>query len=213
MSIAGVVRRRGIVDVVHFTPSIAVLGILAARAALSRRGIFDEEILKYIARVNAERVLDPGYENTVHLSLTGINSSFFSAVERWRPDERWAVLAFDPRILSHEGVVFCTTNNAYPSVRRGQGEAGLEALFADRVLGRYGTPHTRRAGMPLYLTTDEQAEVLYPGRLSTEHLRAIYVRDEEFADQVAAHFAVTNHPDVPIVVSPDRFELHGERVR
>lgn len=211
MTVADTVRERGIVEVVHFTPSRGVLGTLAARAALSRARIHDEDILEYIARVNAIRVLDPGYENTVHLSITGINSSFFEVSARWHPDDDWAVLAFDPVILQHDGVVFCTTNNAYPACSRGRGDGGLEALFAPRVHGRYGTPHTRTPDMAPNLTTDEQAEVLYPERLSTEFLRTIYVRDEDFADQVHAHLGAVNHPDVPVIIAPDRFEPHGAR--
>jgi hypothetical protein len=211
LTVAETVRKRGIVEVVHFTPSRGVLGTLAARAVLSRARIHDEAILEYIARVNANRILDPGYENTVHLSITAINSSFFDVSARWHPDDDWAVLAFDPVILQDNGVIFCTTNNAYPACSRGRGREGLEALFSPRVLGRYGAPHTRAAGMAANLTTDEQAEVLYPERLSTEFLRAIYVREEDFADQVHAHLGAVNHADVQVVIAPDRFELRGAR--
>jgi hypothetical protein len=213
VTIENSILARRIVEVVHFTPSKGLLGTLAARAVLSRVRIHDEEILEYIARVNAERVLDPGYEDTINLSITSLNSSFFDASSRWHPNNSWALMAFDPVVLQHEGVVFCTTNNGYPACTRGTGQAALEAMFADEVRSRYGNPIRRPPGLPANLTTDEQAEVLYPERLSTEYLRTVYVRDEQFADQVHAHFGAVGHPIVPVVIAPDRFQLHGARGR
>src|SRR4051794_35217009 len=113
MSVADVIARRGITEIVHFTPEKGLLGILAAGAALSRVDIHDEEILEYIAEVNSKRVLDPGDEGCVNLSITEINSSFFGYSTNWRPGTRWVVLGWDPVILTHPGVVFVTTNNAY----------------------------------------------------------------------------------------------------
>jgi ssDNA thymidine ADP-ribosyltransferase DarT-like protein len=213
VSIADVVRRRGITEIVHFTMSKGLLGILACGAALSRVRITDEEILEFIARVNAERVIDGGYEDYVNLSISEINYQFFDISSRkWHPKSKWAVLAFDPDILGHEDVVFVTTNNGYPARRRAAGEKGLEALFAPIVLGYYSQERKRTATMPDNLTTDEQAEVLYPKRLSTEYLRAVYVRDGDFQDQVHAHFGAAGHPDVEIIVAPERFESRGGRV-
>jgi hypothetical protein len=210
VSIADVVRRRGITEIVHFTMSKGLLGILAARATLSRVRITDEEILKFIARVNANRVIDSGYEDYVNLSITEINHHFFDISSRkWHPDAEWAVLSFDPKILSHQDVVFVTTNNGYPARRRARGEAGLEAMFAPTVLGYYSQECRRTVRMPDNLTTDEQAEVLYPQRLSTEYLRAVYVRDGDFQDQVHAHFGAVGHPDVEITVAPERFQSRG----
>lgn len=212
MSIRDLVRRRGITEVVHFTMSKGLLGMLAAGAALSRVRITDEEILEFIARVNANRVIDQGYEDYVNLSITEINHPFFEiSSKKWHPGAEWAVLAFDPEILTHDGVVFVTTNNAYPARRRAKGEAGLEGLFAPKVLGYYSQEQKRTSGMPDHLTTDEQAEVLYPKRLSTEYLRAVYVRDGEFQDQVCAHFGAVGHPDVEIIVAPERFQSRGGR--
>jgi hypothetical protein len=209
-----IVRRRQIREIVHFTPSKALLGILAVGAALSRVRISDEEILTYIAQVNTNRVLDPGYEDYVNLSISSINSAFFDvSASRWHPTADWALLAFDPVILEHEGVQFCSTNNGYPACRRARGHDGLEAVFASTVAGKYGRQVLRKADIPDNLTTDEQAEVLYPERLSTEYLRTIYVRSPEFSDQVHAHMAVVNHPGVEVLVAPARFKLHGARVR
>src|SRR6185437_14210087 len=184
MSVADVIRRRGIIEVVHFTMSKGLLGTLAAGAVLSRVRIHDEEILEFIARVNSTRVIDPGDEDRVNLSISEINHRFFNiSSSKWHPNDQWAVLAFDPEILTHDGVVFVTTNNGYPAKRKGDGETGLEALFASTVRGYYGREEQRSAGMPDYLTTDEQAEVLYPQRLSVEYMKAVYVKDGAFQDQ------------------------------
>lgn len=211
MTVASVVGRRGITEVLHFTQSKGLLGTLAAGAVLSRTHITDksEEILAYIAKVNATRVIDPGYEGYVNLSVSEINSEFFGVSSKWYPEADWAILAFDPLVLSHAGVVFCTTNNAYPRCQRATGDAGLEALFANSVNGKYTSVHTRPKGFPENLTTDEQAEVLYPKRLSTKHLLRVYARDSEFADQIHAHFGLIGHRAVEVIVAPERFLSRG----
>jgi len=212
MSVADVVQRRGITEVVHFTMSKGLLGILAAGAALSRKRIKDAEILEFIARVNSERVIDGGYEDYVNLSISEINHRFFTICsEKWHPDAEWAILSFDPEILGHDDVVFVTTNNGYPARKQARGGKGIEALFAPTVLGYYGREEKRTPGMPNNLTTDEQAEAMYPKQVSSEYLRAVYVRNGEFQDQVCAHFGAIGHRDVEILVAPGRFESRGGR--
>jgi hypothetical protein len=57
----------------------------------------------------------------VNLSISRINARLFNiSAKNWHRalDGWWAVLSFDPLILTHDGVVFATTNNAYPGVIR-----------------------------------------------------------------------------------------------
>jgi hypothetical protein len=54
-------------------------------------------------------------------------------------------------------------------------------------------------------TTCGQAEVLYPGELSVQHLRRIYVVRDEDADEVHAQLAVIGVEGVEVEVAPEKF--------
>ena len=86
-------------------------------------------------------------------------------------------------ILTYPGVVFATTNNIYPACRHSEGLEEFQALFADRLEGRYGRLYGRQ-GKPSRWPTDWQAEVLYPHELPCEHLRQIYTQLGETEDSV-----------------------------
>ncbi|QIJ50296.1 DarT ssDNA thymidine ADP-ribosyltransferase family protein [Raoultella ornithinolytica] len=47
--------------------------------------------------------------------------------------------------------------------------------------------------------------MLYPKEISTEFLQAIYVQNDEIADEVAGQLGAMNHKNVPIITSPDKF--------
>ena len=207
MTIAEIVERRGITEVVHFTTGRGLTGVLDTKAVLSRARVKAEERLEYIIQLNCPTVLDEAWEDFVNLSVTRINRSLFkSSSRKWHPDHSWALLAFDPVILEHKGVVFTTTNNAYANVvKRASGPEGLEALFAKRIpWGYYGSICTRGRDMTDNLATDEQAEVLYPESVSTEFLQTIYVAEHTHADAVCAQLALVGHREVTVMVDPTR---------
>jgi len=197
---------RGIQEVLHFTTNLGLTGILASRAIKSRKRIEKEEILEFILKPNVEIRKDPTWEDHISLSVTQINSNFFDYSKYKHPEVQWwCILSLDPAILTHEGVVFVTTNNIYPSARRGYGPSGFEQLFAPVVNGRYSERLQRSLEMPASFTTCDQAEVLYPGELSIEYLRTIYVAAEEDGDDVTAQFSALNLSIVDIAVAPERF--------
>jgi hypothetical protein len=63
----------------------------------------------------------------------------------------------------------------------------------------------RQPGQPSSWPTDPQAEVLYPGRLSTKYLRTVYVVSDAHRDVVEVSAEVQGHPDVPVIVRPGAF--------
>jgi ssDNA thymidine ADP-ribosyltransferase, DarT len=150
---------------------------------------------------------DTSWLDWVNLSITDINSALYTiAAGKWNPGERWwGVLSFSPEILDHEAVWFATTNNMYPAAKRGQGLDGFEALFAEEVAGRYSKPQRRGRDFPSARPTDPQAEVLYPGQLSTEYLQRIYVSDLLSRRAIRAQCEAVGHPEVEIVLSNDIF--------
>ncbi len=194
---------RGITDVVHFTTLQGAVGVLASRALKSRGRLPSDEYLEHVYRPNAEVRKDPAWRDYVNLSIQRINDWMFDTSTRWHPAGRWVLLSFDVAVLSHPGVVFTTTNNIYPSCLRAEGFDGFSRLFDAQVEGRYGQLHSRE-GKDASLPTDRQAEVLYPGELSCEHLRRVDVQVADTEDTVRGALGVLG-VDVPVHHAPEVF--------
>lgn len=207
MTVQRVIEARGIQEVLHFTTHLGLVGILDSRAVKSRERLERNQRLEYILKLNTNRILDPDWIDYVNLSITRINTNLFDISSiRWHPDVWWCVLSLDPTIMTHEGVYFVTTNNAYHQhLRRGQGAEALEAMFEPAVNGRYGKVICRTQGMPACCTTCVQAEVLYPRELSTEYLRRISVSEEEDQDDVYGQQHALGHPEVDVIVDSNKF--------
>ncbi len=210
--VRGVVEELGIRTVRHFTTNRGLLGTLTLRRLLSRRDLQRDEVVDLIAINNCFERWDRVYFGYVNLSLQRINGYLYNISSgKWHDGEDlwWVVLDFDPVILTHPGVVFVTTNNGYRSARRAEGASGLRALWAPRVVGRWGEVLDRSARSPDQ-PTDPQAEALYPDFVSTEYLRTIYVGESHLVDSVAGYLAATGHPRVPVVLDPGAFACTGQ---
>ena len=197
-------QNRGITQVVHFTTLQGAVGILAAQSVKCRSELPEDEYLQFVYQPNARIRKDPAWLDYVNLSIERINDWMFAYSTEWHAAENnpWVVFSFHPRILAHPGVVFTTTNNIYPSCGRAEGLAGFNDMFADTVLGRYGAQHDR-TDKPENWTTDRQAEVLYPGKLSCQHLQRIYAQEEDALDVIYGvlgglnvDFEVSHSPEV-----------------
>ena len=197
---------RDVTDIVHFTTTKGALGILASGALLSRKRLPETKYLEHVYRPNTRLRKDGAWLDYVNLSISRINDWMFGSSTGWHSDEdiSWVVLAFDPEILGHPGVVFSTTNNIYPSCRRAEGLDGFNSLFAETVEGRFGGVHGRSGKLDCW-PTDRQAEVLYPGELSCGHLRRIDVQLAETTDVLAG---ILNGLDleVSIRLAPEVFQ-------
>lgn len=198
--------KRGITDVVHFTRTRGLIGILATSAVKARIHLPADAHVKHIYRPNAaDRSRDEQWHGYVNLSISKINLRMFNASKDWHPGEEWVILVFEPVILGDPGVVFCTTNNAYPDVHRAVGIEGFEQMFADRIPWGYFGSYCYRDGRGEDETTDPQAEILYPHLLELHHLRAVIAGDEDTYESVVA--AVTNFTHDPeIILDPEAFK-------
>jgi hypothetical protein len=207
MSIQDVIHERGITEVLHFTTNKGLVGILYSGAVKPRARLPEEKTLEHIYTPNAAFRKDVPWLDYVNLSIGRINCQFFEAARRWHRDRdiSWCILSFDPAVLTHGGVCFTTTNNIYPTTRRGRGEAGLNALFEQVVYARYGARIDRPSNLELSFPTCEQAEVLYPGDLSTRFLRKVYVARHEDHDDVCGQLAALGLPPLDTVVDPKVF--------
>lgn len=207
MTVEEVIRVHEISELLHFTTNKGATGILGDGEVLPRSQLPNEKHLVNVYPPNSRVRYDTGHLDYVNLSITRINLRFFAASSNWHRTEDvwWCALAFDPMIATHRGVKFATTNNMYTGCRRDEGGNALEALFAERVHQYESRYAHRRPDQPSSWPTDRQAELLYPGALSTESLRAIYVVSDAHADVVEVSAEVQGHPDVPVVVRPGVF--------
>jgi hypothetical protein len=197
---------RAISSIVHFTRTTGLKGILHSSALKARRYLPEDYRVRHVYRPNApDRMRDWCWHGYANLSVTDINRDLFGRSRRWDSEADWVIIRFDPVILGDPGVVFCTTNNAYPNVHRGEGLPGFNQMFAPEVQwGHYGSVSTRRNRSPSQ-TTNPQAEILYPLELSLEHIQAVVVEDEsvlETAQGILTHFSA-HQPTV--VLDPEAF--------
>lgn len=211
-AIARMVAERGITEVLHFTTAPpGLVGICASGMVRSRDRLEEDKYLEHIYTPNCrDRNKDPEWTDYISLSISRVNNSMLGYSKGWHPaaDIWWVVLSFDPVILTHPGVWFATTNNSYrATVRRATDTEGFADLFSDAVpWGYHGSVHRRRAHTPAHWTTDIQAEVLYPGDLSLQFLRAIYVAQEDHIDHVRTWLDILpNTPTVPVSCKPEVF--------
>lgn len=211
MTVQEIIKARGIREVLHFTTYQGLVGILDSGTIKSRARLSEDQRLRFILRLNTPKVRDPGWEDWINLSISAINTRLFdfSSIS-WHPKVWWCVLSFSPTVLADADVVFATTNNCYPSVKRRSGPEGLEALFATRVVSRYEHVKERSPTLSDAYPTCEEAEVLYPGELGTDRLQRIYVAKDEDQDDVHGYLSAVGHPQVDVAVAPDVFRGRGD---
>ena len=204
-AIVAAATERGISQVVHFTTVRGAVGILAVKAVRSRARLNEDEYLEHVYQPNAPYRKDEEWLDYVNLSIERINDWMFETSERWHAKEgnSWVVLSFHPRILAHPGVVLTTTNNIYPRCERAEGLVGFRRVFADTVYGRYDTRHLRTDKLAAW-PTDRQAEVLYPGELSCDHLQRIDVQLEQSLESIHGLLGAF-YANIPVRHAPEVF--------
>jgi len=198
-------RTRGVTEILHYTSERGAMGTLMKKELLSRERVESDPDIAFIFEGVWERK-DPDWIDYISLSLSRVNLDLFRRSRQHFPDYWWAILSFDVEILDHDGVWFTTTNNVYPVCERGQGEAGLEAMFAPKIpWGWQGSVKTRDPDMREAWTTCDRAEVLYPARIPLEHLQRIYVPGAQHRRLVKAWADVYDVDRISVEVAPSAF--------
>jgi hypothetical protein len=212
MSVSEVVHARDIAEVLHFTTNKGLLGILASGRILSRARLGVDKYVEHVYEPNAEVRRDGPWLDYVNLSISRLNWEFFGYSRRWHAhqDVWWCALSIAPDVLALPGATFTTTNNIYSGCRRATGADGLEAMFAESMVRWPGNVVKRPSEQPEDWTTCHQAEVLVPGEVGVEHVRALYVATHAHGDIVSSQCEILlNDPDpLPTFVDPDIFEPH-----
>ena len=203
MTVAEAVAGRGVTELLHYTTQKGVLGTIASGAILSRAQLDGEEYLAHIREAVWPRK-DPAWIDHISLSMTSINYELFLQSRSHYPELWWAVFSVSSAILEGSDAVFTTTNNIFPSVRRGRGLAGFEAMFAEEVVGKYGAIHTR-AGLADNQPSDRAAEVLYPVRIAMDAIQGVYVIEPDHRNMILAWCDAHDRPELSVEVRPDVF--------
>ena len=208
MTIPQIIATRGIEEILHFTTNKGLIGILASRSLKSRKRLPKDKYLEHVYSANCKTRRDVAWLDYVNLSITDIDARLFEiSSDKWHKDKDvwWCILAFASGILDHPDVHLSTTNNMYSGVKRGTGGQGLEALFKDRIHQYEGRYITRSPEHLPNQPTDPQAEVLYPGEVSTKHLKKVYVVGNMHRDTAKAMLSSVDHEELPIEKDPGKF--------
>ena len=195
--------RRRVTRLCHFSPSRNLAHILSGRQGiLASCHLNDDEAAIYNP---TDKLRLDGYQDHVNCSIQYPNAWYFSKV---RQDETlfkdWVVILVDPRYLWQIGTKFCPINAAAGhGIFVDSGREAYERLFASVVEGT----HTLRRGAahPVFLPTDEQAEVLVPDRISIPDLLGVAVKDDDQAAREVAALRLQGL-DIPrLLVVPEFF--------
>lgn len=214
MTVQQIISTRKIRSALHFTTNRGLVGTLAVGCLLSRYRLKDEHYLEHVLHVNSaqrpEAAADfdksENWLDYVNLSISEINTRFLTVSKRWHNNSNvwWCILDFDSNIMTHDHVFFATTNNSYTLCQRNEGSHGLEALFVDNIQRKERWSVWRESRSP-HLPTCEQAEILYPGAVSTEYLRRIYVEEDDHHDMAGGWLQEFDLKGVNVIVSPQKF--------
>lgn len=208
MSLQDEITQRSTHEIVHFTTNHGCLGTLYTGKLQSRARLFDDPMVQYLFSPNTSLRKDVAYLDYVNLSVCHINKHLFDiSAESWHRDKPifWCIMGFYPAIILHDGVEFATTNNMYTGVERGRGQDGFTRLFDQSITQWDGKTVHRRPALAQCYPTCAQAEVLYPGAVSTEHLERIYVRTANEQSEVVGFLKATFHRDVDVLIMPEKF--------
>ncbi|MFJ2770075.1 DarT ssDNA thymidine ADP-ribosyltransferase family protein [Streptomyces sp. NPDC087300] len=207
-AIGTLIHDRKIVELVHFTTNRGLLGILVEQLCKARALLDQDKYLESIYHANTRlRWEDARYQRCVNLSISEPNHRFLrkSSDDWWANEDLfWAVLSFDPVIMTHPGVLFAPSNMAYQGIVPVEGARAAEALFASSVPYGFGKTMQRRQKQP-HQPTNPQAEVLYPEAVPTRYLQRIYVVTEDDAAKANAIVSASAHDEVDIIVDPASF--------
>ena len=161
-------KRNGIRRLCHFTRLSSLRAMVKDRCIKPSIELLPEQ-------VNDEERYD---QRRGHVCCSIMFPNVFLLNEHARDMSDWCVLLLGRSLLGQPGVLFCPVNAATKSGEFVKpGLAGLESLYGDEV--RLGNRHWRRGPrQPRSVPTDNQAEVLIPGRVPLDAVFEIVVASD-----------------------------------
>lgn len=208
-TLAEVFAKHGVNRLCHFTPSRNLPHIFRDAQLRATKDLAEDVRAVYAATDLAR--LD-GHRERICCTIEYPNAYYWAKARvegeaRLFPD--WVVLLIDPDVALRPGALFCTGNAArlYGATAR-SGADGLMAAYGPAVTGSGGRTFSRRPSHLDACPTDLQAEVLVPGPISLDALKAVLV---DTPDQAATEVARLNRLSLPVdrvrwVVGPTLFQ-------
>lgn len=209
------VSERGIEYLIHFTPTINLLGIfeqgkLLSRSLIERFDIEQTDMFDYVEFTDEIRFDDKSY---INLSIQHPNSYLFNRfMEKTKDDSyiNWCVLKIDNKYIYEDETLFSVTNAANSYNKRHTGITGdidkFRAMFAPsiRVVTSYSERTIQRDNLKSKYPTDEQAEVLVKREIPVSDILQICFKDEN--DLAAGKAALNDYDTSKFVVDTSLFK-------
>jgi hypothetical protein len=207
VSIRAKVASRQISRLCHFTPSRNLVHIATDPNGILSTALLQQDEKAILNSTDLARY--DGHPNHVCCTIQYPNSWYF---KRARDSSQtlfadWVVVLIKPDHLWAPGTKFCARN---ASANRGsgitEGEAAFDSIFKDRVTGAYNKTYVRTERHPLWLPTDEQAEVLIPDRVAREDILGVAVANSAQAKREHARLTQLQTDVPPLFVVPEFFD-------
>lgn len=189
------VEKRGIQNLIHFTPTINLMSIIEQGALISRAGlealdIEQFDVLDYVQFTDSVRYDD---KNFINLSVTTPNKFLFKRFREKTADDPtivWCVLLVNLEPLFWKETRFSVTNAASRAAQN-YGINGdfksFKKMFSDELIAKQKI--SRTTGYPMNKTTDLQAEVLVKDRLPLSCIEKVCFFDESAKAMTQAAFS------------------------
>lgn len=200
---AAEITKRNIQCLVHFTPTINLVGMcetgyILPRHELMKLDLFNEEMSDYTEFTDEVRLDGDKYINTSIQHPNDFLLKKFKERSKDKPWVRWCVIKINPKYIYDDETLFSVTNAANRYNRENVGITGdfekFKSMFADtlKVVSANYSIEKHRTELPDNLTTDPQAEVLIKKKIPLEDILEIAFENEE--DLVSTRNAIGNIP-------------------
>lgn len=208
------IEERGIEYLIHFTPTINLMGIfelgkLLSRALLEKCDIDQTDIRDYVEFTDDIRFDDKNY---INLSIQHPNSFLFNRFREKTANEShiyWCVLKIDKKYIYHQDTLFSVTNAANGYNKRNVGVTGdidkFRMMFTPSltVVTSYNSKIISRGTLKSQYPTDEQAEVLVKNEIPVSDILQVCFKDDN--DLAAGKAALSYYNTDNFVVDASLF--------
>jgi hypothetical protein len=208
------IEERGITHLIHFTPTINLMGIfehgkILSRAMLERFDIETSDIFDYVEFTDTMRYDDKNY---INLSIQHPNHFLFSRFQQKTCESShisWCILKIDVNYICNNDTLFSVTNAANSHNKRVIGITGefakFRLMFTDnlQVITFNNQRTLKRGALSRKYTTDEQAEVLVKNEIPLADVQQICFKSE--AECAAAKAALSLYDTRKFMVDPTLF--------
>ena len=199
------IEERGIEYLIHFTPTINLMGIFEQGKLLSRALLEEFDV----AHTDDIRFDDKNY---INLSIQHPNSFLFNRFREKTANEShiyWCVLKIDKKYIYHQDTLFSVTNAANSYNKRNVGVTGdidkFRMMFTPSltVVTSYNSRVISRGNLKSKYPTDEQAEVLVKNEIPVSDILQVCFKDAN--DLAAGKAALSGYNTDNFVVDTSLF--------